>query len=300
MEPSRHGHTGSVSPTRRPTLRAVLISAAALVAVVGLGAAGVVGLSSDDAEPSSQEDPTPTVTPLPDDVVADYQLGGAFPPEDDVNVVIRDREAPSVPGLYNICYINVLQTQPDTLQWWEENHPDLLLRDEDGELIHDPNWVQEVVLDIRGPERKQELGQLLNDWFAQCAADGYQAIEADNLDAFGRSGDRVTLADAEQLAAMMVDSAHANGLAIAQKNTLEIDGKALGFDFAIAEECQVYDTCQLTLDSYGNQIIQVEYTDNGVEAFEQACAERAGQHSIQLRDRNLLPPSDPRHVSRRC
>lgn len=299
MQPAGPGHTGSVPLPRRPTLRAALLSAAALVAVVALGAAGIVGLSGSPT-PTHDEDAAPTVTPLPDDVVADYQLGGAFPPDDDVNVVIRDREAPSVPGLYNVCYINVLQTQPDTLPWWEENHPNLLLRDEGGELIHDPNWVQEVVLDIRGPERKRELGRLLNSWFAQCAADGYQAIEADNLDAFGRSGDRVTLDDAEQLAAMMVDSAHANGLAIAQKNTLEIDGKALGFDFAIAEECQVYDTCHLSLDSYGTQIIQVEYTDNGLEAFEQACRERAGQHSIQLRDRNLLPPSDPRHVSRRC
>src|SRR4051812_15827556 len=36
----------------------------------------------------------------------DYQLGGPYPPPAGVEIVTRDRTAPPVEGLYNICYVN--------------------------------------------------------------------------------------------------------------------------------------------------------------------------------------------------
>lgn len=98
---------------------------------------------------STQLDTRPTVTLPPADGTFDYQLGGAYPPADDVQVVSRDRTEQPVPGVYSICYVNLLQTQPDepgqsttdplygTTAWWEQHHPDLLLRDADGELVLD-------------------------------------------------------------------------------------------------------------------------------------------------------------------
>ena len=83
--------------------------------------------------------------------------------------------------------------------------------------------------------------------------------------------------------------AHDAGLAIAQKNTPELDGRALGFDFAVAEECEVYRECAAYTDVYGSAVVEVEYTDNGRRAYARACKERAGEHPIQLRDRDVLP-----------
>lgn len=49
----------------------------------------------------------------------DYQIGGAYTPASDVAIVHRDRSDPAVPGLYNICYINAFQSQPDEAAWWK-------------------------------------------------------------------------------------------------------------------------------------------------------------------------------------
>ena len=59
----------------------------------------------------------------------DYQLGGAYTPPAGVTVVSRDRTATPASGLYNICYVNGFQIQPDEASWWQAQHPDLILRD---------------------------------------------------------------------------------------------------------------------------------------------------------------------------
>lgn len=282
----------------RALSRRVLGSVVAVAALVGVVALAV-GLQRPAPAPVQTADPTREIEPLPVDAVVDYQLGGAYVPADDVTVVVRDHEAPAVPDLYGICYINAFQTQPGTLDWWEQNHPDLLLRNGEGDLVGDPNWPDEVLLDTR-PEHREEYLALMSEWFAGCAQAGFKAVEPDNLDSFGRSENLLTLQDAEDIAAAMVDMAHAEGLAIAQKNTLEIDGSTLGFDFTIAEECAAYDTCWLFEERYGDEMIQVEYTDNVPEGFERSCAERGDRISIIQRDRLLLPPWSPDHVARRC
>ena len=250
-------------------------------------------------EPTQTTSSSPEIRQLPSSASADYQLGGAYEPEEDVTVVVRDREDPADPARYSVCYVNAFQTQPGDLAWWEREHSDLLLRDE-GELVEDPDWPDEYLLDFRGEDRRRELTTILTDWFTQCAQDGYQAVEPDNLDSFTRSGGLLNQEQTEAMAAAMTEAAHDAGLAIAQKNTAELDGPALGFDFAVVEECEVYDECGTYLEHYPGRVVEIEYTDNGREAFTRACAERGGEHPIQLRDRDLLPAGEPGHVARRC
>ena len=47
-------------------------------------------------------------------------------------------------------------------------------------------------------------------------------------------------------------------------------------------------------------LLEIEYTDNGLEAFTQACAARGTQISIVLRDRDLVPAGSDGYVYKRC
>ena len=77
--------------------------------------------SSSGAEPTGADptgddtmDPGPAPVALPPpNAGLDYQLGGAYPPPGDVKIVSRDRTDAPAPGLYNICYINGFQAQPN-------------------------------------------------------------------------------------------------------------------------------------------------------------------------------------------
>jgi hypothetical protein len=240
------------------------------------------------------------VGPPPTAGVADYQLGGAYPPAANVQVVTRDRTEPPAPGRYSICYVNSFQTQPGTLRWWKKKHPSLLLRDAKGRLVRDPGWPDEVLLDIRTSTRRAAIGRLNRAWFAQCARKGYQAVEPDNLDSWTRSKGRLTKAHATSFAKRLVREAHGTGVAIAQKNTPQLSRSGLGFDFAVAEECEVYRECGAYTRTYGTRLIEIEYTDNGRSAFTRACAARAGQASILLRDRDVVRPSSKHYVFRSC
>jgi len=242
----------------------------------------------------------PDPTPPPAAAVVDYQLGGAYEPADEVQIVSRDRTDDSIDGLYSICYVNAFQTQPDAGTWWVTHHDDLLLRDDAGELVEDEGWPGEYLFDISVEQKRYELAAIMGDWFAQCAADGFDAVEPDNLDSFTRSGGLLDQADAEAFAAILVADAHALDLAIGQKNTAEIDGAELGFDFAVAEECAVYDECGDYTTMYGGHVIEIEYTDNGRDAYASACAEAAGKRSILLRDRDVVPAGDPDYVYDHC
>lgn len=240
------------------------------------------------------------VTLPPTAGVAEYQLGGAYPPAAHTQIVTRDRTEQAAPGRYSICYVNSFQTQPGTLRWWKKKHPSLLLRDGAGRLVRDPGWPDEVLLDIRTSSQRAELGALHRDWFAQCARKGFQAVEPDNLDSWTRSAHRLKKPHAISFARRLVREAHRAGLAIAQKNTPQLSRNALGFDFAVAEECELYRECGSYVRVYGTRLIEIEYTDNGRGAFRRACRVRAGQASILLRDRALSPSSSRRHVSTSC
>ncbi len=61
-----------------------------------------------------------------------------------------DRTDEPFEGLYNICYLNGFQTQAEEKDFWMTDlHRDLLLKDSNGDLVEDPNWPGEYILDIR-------------------------------------------------------------------------------------------------------------------------------------------------------
>ena len=240
------------------------------------------------------------VVPLPPTAgIADYQLGGSYAAASDVTIVTRDRQEKSDPRRYSICYVNAFQSQPGTIGWWRKHHPSLLLEDAKGRLVSDPGWPGEVILDLRGASRRAELVRVVDGWFARCATDGYEAVEPDNLDSWTRSRGLLNRTQATAMARAMVTSAHRHGLAIAQKNTPEL-GTTVPFDFAVAEECEVYRECGAYTSGHGRRVIEIEYTDNGRTAFARACAARKGRISVLLRDRDVVPRGTRGYVSRTC
>lgn len=241
----------------------------------------------------------PTVVRPPVDATADYQLGGGYPTG--AEVVTRDRtDLPA--GGYDICYVNAFQTQPGRLAWWRHHHPRLLLR-VGGHLLRDSGWPDEVLLDTRTSTNRARIARVLASWAAGCARHGFDAVEPDNLDSWTRSRHRLTRADNLALARRLVTSAHRRGLAVAQKNTSELTRAQVrhaGFDFAVAEDCQVYDECGAYRRHFGNHVLEVEYADEGRANFDDACAARGEAWAIVYRDRDLLVPGQKGYVHAAC
>lgn len=237
------------------------------------------------------------------DAKADYQLGGGYRLPAGVSVVSRDRTDRPARGAYNICYVNAYQTQPDELRWWRHHHGGLLLRDRAGRLVHDEGWPGEVLLDTSTPAKRHGIARVMGRWIKRCATDGFDAIEPDNLDSFSRSRHLLERRHALALATLLARSAHRHDLAIAQKNLANVtraERLQIGFDFAVAEECQVWHECGSYRRAYGRHIIEIEYTDNGRAAFRQACRTHGDVWSVLLRDRMLRRPGHPAYAYRAC
>ncbi len=229
--------------------------------------------------------------------VADYQLGGAYRPSAEVDIVVRDRTDRPEPGTYSVCYVNAFQTQPGRLRWWRAKHPELLLRDRRGHLVRDADWPDEVLLDLRTKRKRVAVARVVNRWITSCDRRGFQAVEPDNLDAWTRSRGLLTERQTVGYAKRLVRHAHRRGLAIGQKNTAELLGRRLGFDFAVVEQCQQYRECDAFVKRYGARVLEVEYRRS---AFRAACRARAGQHPIQLRDLDVVPRGSRGYVFEHC
>ena len=253
---------------------------------------------------------TPAVAAVSDFPVgapADYQLGGAYavPGLGAGAVVVRDRseqpaDATGQRGGFDVCYLNAFQTQPGRLRWWRTHHARLLLRDEGGALVRDPGWRDEVLLDTRRQGARAAIARVVGRWARTCAADGYEAVELDNLDSFLRSGGRLRRADNLDLARRVAAAAHRAHLAVAQKNLAGLRARAVrrvGFDFAIVEECQRYRECGAYARAHGRRIVEIEYHRAD---FEAACDRHGDRWSVVLRDRRLRPAGEPGHVRESC
>jgi hypothetical protein len=227
----------------------------------------------------------------------DYQLGGAYDPPDGVRVVARDSTDEPAVGVYSICYVNGFQTQPGDGEHWLAEHPDLVLRDADGEPVADPDWPDEYLLDTSSTDKRERIAALLGTVVASCLTSGFDAVEIDNLDTYSRSGGALTIEDNVDLAARYARVAHDLGLAIAQKNGAGYSARLheeVGFDFAVTEDCARYDECTEYVDAYGDLVFDIEYS---AEYFAAAC-DAVG--SAVLRDRDLVPQSDPGYAFETC
>jgi len=228
----------------------------------------------------------------------DYQIGPAYAPRTGVTMVSRDREAAPAEGLFNLCYVNAYQTQPNETKWWKNNHNNLLLKKAGGGYVVDSYW-GEVLLDISTPTKRAAIADIVNGWIDGCATDGFDAIEPDNLDSWTRSGKRLTKEHAFALAELLTAHAHSQGLAIGQKNAAGqvALGQAAGFDFAVAEECGRYNECGVYRQVYGDQVYVIEYRDAD---FDYSCEKWGDQLSIVRRDRGVKGPSSSKYVYAAC
>ncbi|MFF1571974.1 endo alpha-1,4 polygalactosaminidase [Leifsonia sp. NPDC058292] len=263
------------------------VSAAVLCVAVVSGIV-VAGLATPAAPPANAQ--------------FDYQLGGAYEPSSSVGVVDRDRTSTPAAGRYTICYVNAFQTQPDDTTTWSGKNDDLILRDSDGERVGDPEW-DEYLLDTSTKAKRDRIAAIVNGWIDECASKGFRAVEPDNLDSWTRSAGMLTQADNVALATQLAAHSHRKGLAIAQKNAAELAwaGKnTVGFDFAIAEECQLNAECGEYTKVYGDDVIEIEYTDTPRSAYTDACAAQGKRISVILRDRDVVPKSDGAYRYKHC
>ncbi|WP_233574073.1 endo alpha-1,4 polygalactosaminidase [Amycolatopsis panacis] len=272
--------------------------ALAAALLFGASACSTPGPDTSDtpaAAPSTGSAAPRPVNAPPTGAPVDYQLGGAYPPPEGVTVVSRDHGAAPAAGLYNICYVNAFQAQPGADAEWDA---DLLLRAGDGKLVVDNDW-HETLLDLRTPEKRERIAAKVYGWIDQCADKGFQAVEPDNYDSFLRSEGLLTDAEAQEFVRLLSAHAHGKGLAVAQKNTSELAPRhaANGLDFAVVEECGEQGDCAEYVSAFGDHVIVIEYTDDGLA---KACAEGGGRLSIVRRDHGVAPLGNAEYVRKTC
>ncbi|WP_245807276.1 endo alpha-1,4 polygalactosaminidase [Krasilnikoviella flava] len=277
-----------------------------LTAALALAAASSCAPGPAASSPVPATSPAPVVLP-PTSGAFDYQLGGGYDEMEGgtaIDVVVRDATADPLPGAYNVCYVNGFQTQPGEDELWAE-HEDLLLHDADGELVVDPDWPDELVLDPSSEDQRTGILEVLGPVVEGCADAGFDAVELDNLDTWTRF-DAIDEAGAHALARAYVDLAHGSGLAVAQKNAAEITQVAhddLGFDLAVTEECAAWSECAAYTDVYGDHVLQIEYPDALDEAgltFDDVCALDDRAPLTILRDRDLVAAGEDGYVYEAC
>lgn len=280
---------------RRRTTRLSL----AVTASVAVGVLALAACTAPPAPPAEGTGSSADVTLPPAGALPDYQLGGAYDPPEGVGIVGRDRSAEPAAGLYSVCYVNGFQTQPGEFDAWPD---DLLLHDGD-EVVFDPDWPDEALLDTGSAGQRSRIAEIVVPWIEGCADAGFQAVEFDNLDSFSRSHGTLSLEDNLALAELLVDVAHDVGLAAGQKNAAE-HADALkeraGFDFAVTEECAAYAECGAYTAVYGAHVIDIEYTDQLPRPFAELCADPDTPASTVLRDRDLVTPDDEGYVFAGC
>ena len=269
-----------------------------------VAALAVLALAGCAATPA----PAPTGTydiavtrPLPADGSFDYQLGGGYAPAEGTTIVARDRTDEPAEGLYTICYVNGFQSQGEDADLWAEND-DLILHDAAGEPVIDVNWPDEYLFDTSTAEKREGLAAIIGEWIDGCAADGFQAVEFDNLDSFSRSDGALTEDDNVALATLLVSRAQQAGLEAGQKNSAEFGarGPEIGFSFAVAEECHRWDECALYTDVYGDAVLDIEYTDDLRGTAEEVCADPQLPSRTIIRDRDLTQPDNAAYFFEAC
>ncbi|MFJ5549489.1 endo alpha-1,4 polygalactosaminidase [Streptomyces sp. NPDC093225] len=265
------------------------------------GASSDTGAASPGAQGAGAAGPVAAAVRIPmppGNAPFDYQLGGAYRPAAGVRVLSRDRSDRPVSGAYTICYVNGYQAQPNELRWWQRNHPDLLLKDAHGRPVVDEDW-NEVLLDTRTAAKRTRLAAVVGRWIDGCAKHGFKAVEPDNLDSYERSKGLLRKSDNVAFARLLAARSHARGLAIGQKNTSELapQGRRIGFDFAVAEECGRYDECGAYTAAYGNRVFVIEYR---ARDFKKTCATWGGRLSVVQRNVDLRPVGRTGYVRKAC
>lgn len=223
------------------------------------------------------------VTRLPTGPDVDYQLGGVREVPSNVGIVVRDRAERPLAGVYDVCYVNGFQTQAGERAFWKRRMVLVLRRH--GRPVVDSAW-NEWLLDIRTAKRRARLAGIVGVWTRRCAARGFDAVEFDNLDSYTRSHALLTRRQARAYAHLLVRTAHRAGLAAGQKNLADFNGRSVGYDFAVAEECGRYRECGDYVASYGQRVLAIEYRRAD---FQWTCERYGARLAVVLRDLALSP-----------
>lgn len=223
------------------------------------------------------------VKPLPVGTDLDYQLGGPRSAPENVGIVVRDRTTSPFAGRYNVCYVNGFQTQQSETGFWKGRMGLVLKRH--GRPVVDQAW-GEWLLNVRTPRKRARLAHIMGTWAKGCAMQGYDAVEFDNLDSYTRSHGLLKRRQAIAYARLLVRAAHAAGLAAGQKNLAAFNGRTVGYDFAVAEECGRYEECGDFVAKYGRRVLSIEYRR---QDFQWTCAHYGGRLAVVLRDLDLTP-----------
>lgn len=246
--------------------------------------------------------PPPAAAPALPPVGAglDYQLGGAYDPPAGVGIVVRDSTAEPAAGLYSVCYLNGFQTQPADSRRMLADSPELILTASGGP-VRDENWPDELLFDTGSAQKRAALATVLLPQLTGCATAGFDAVEIDNLDSYTRSAGLLTAEDNVAFARILVTAAHERGLAIGQKNAADLALALAGlFDFAVAEECDRWQECDLYRAAYADRVLAIEYADDLRTDFAAACAVPDRPRSMILRDRDLVVAGAPGYVYESC
>jgi endo-alpha-1,4-polygalactosaminidase (GH114 family) len=126
-------------------------------------------------------------------------------------------------------------------------------------------WAGERWIDIRSPAVREIMKRRL-DLAVQKGCDG---VEPDNVDGFANdTGFYLSGADQLDYNVFLANEAHRRGLSVGLKNDLEqIGALEPRFDFALNEECHIYDECDALapfIDA-GKPVFNVEYDRRYVE-----------------------------------
>jgi hypothetical protein len=227
----------------------------------------------------------------------DYQLGGGYEPPEGVSVVVRDATDGPAAGMYSICYLNAFQTQPQSAESWQAAG---LLLEVDGKPLADPNWPDEYLLDTGSTSTREAIAARIAQDILQCANKGFDAVELDNLDSYGRSSGQLTFEDNFEVAKVLVKRAHNLGLLVGQKNAAEESGRLrdIGFDFAVAEQCVEFGECSTYTDAYGADVLAIEYLEGS--GLDDPCRAADRPTTSIVRDLNLTMPDDPAYRYTAC
>jgi len=202
-----------------------------------------------DADLGDQDGLTPSGAPVPEPVI-----------EASVRAV-------HAMGAHAICYIDA-----GTAENWRSDYTKFDPGELGGPL---PGWQGERFIDIadwstpvRAPH--ETLETIMANRVALCKEEGFDAIEADNVDAYtyrNLGGFRLSMQEEAAYVERLVTLAHAHGLAFFLKNEINGDG-LLGMlaphvDGEIDEQCWQYNECRAlrVFVQERKPILEVEYQD---------------------------------------
>jgi hypothetical protein len=223
---------------------------------VSIGLAGCGGGSSDNEFSSGSDNwYKPSV-----DTTWQWQLTGTLNTDYDVDLYdidLFDTSADTIAALQQdgrrvICYFSA-----GSYEYWRDDADDFPNATLGGPM---DGW-NERWIDIRSSEILTLMEARL-DLAAQKGCDG---VEPDNVDGYSNTtGFDLTAQDQLTYNQALADAAHTRGLAIGLKNDLDqINELVDSFDFAVNEQCNQYDECDLLSPfiEAGKPVFNAEYAD---------------------------------------